>query len=251
MKRRALRAITGLLYAALFFSNMACIRAFAIEEGGQEMQIQEYNPKDDTWEEEDEKAEETEQAGSDAEPEIGAGEGNTDSDDENQEEKEKEESDEEVETGSEGNAENPEEGAEETAPGDSLEELLEGEAVETVSENTVEEELDAEDIPVRVSFFPQVYSSGKSFMVDGKTYNSIDADESYAAGDDITAYYFEADRLLYFDGTEPMEDWSTPVTRPWNNIKPAVCVIGEGITTVGASAFYWPTHTIPQWADLC
>lgn len=196
MKRKAVRAITGLLCAALSLSNMTGIRAFAMEDAGQGMRMQEYSLEDDTQEEEDEKAEETEQADSDDEPETEAQEGDTDSNDEEQEEDErgKEKSEEEAETGSE-------EEAEETVPEDTVEEPLDGETVETVSENTVEEAPDADDISVRVSFFPQVYSPGKSFTVDGKTYNSMDTDETYLAGDDITAYYFEADSLLYFDGT--------------------------------------------------
>lgn len=122
-------------------------------------------------------------------------------------------------------------------PEDTVEEPLEEETAGTVSENIVEEVSDAEDILASESFFPQVYAAGRSFIVDGKSYNSMDADETYSASDDITAYYFAGDSLLYFDGTGLMKDWSTPVTRPWNNIKPAVCVIGEGITTVGANAF--------------
>ena len=63
-------------------------------------------------------------------------------------------------------------------------------------------------------------------------------------GDDITAYDFAGDSLLYFDGTGTMKDWGSTVFRPWKDIMPDVCVIGKGITTVGANAFYWPTHSI-------
>lgn len=43
MKRKTLRSITGLLCAAMVFSNMAGMSAFAMEEGGagQEAQVQE------------------------------------------------------------------------------------------------------------------------------------------------------------------------------------------------------------------
>ncbi len=38
-------------------------------------------------------------------------------------------------------------------------------------------------VPVRNLSFPQVYASSWSFTVASKTYNSMDADESYFAGD--------------------------------------------------------------------
>ena len=59
MKRRTVRAVTGLLCAALLLSDMTGIRAFAMEETGQEIQMQEHSPEDGTREEEDEKTEQT------------------------------------------------------------------------------------------------------------------------------------------------------------------------------------------------
>jgi len=245
MKRKTLRSITGLLCAALVFSNMAGMSAFAMEEGGagQKAQVQEQESVsgNDAGEDDGEKTEEAEEPEAleyPEEPEIEATDSGTEPEITIPEE---------AAATNDGDQENGGQKTEETgetAPEGSAGETPEGEAAGTVSENTVEEENCGEAVPARESFFPQAYSSGKSFTVDDKTYNSADADETYTAGDNITAYYFEADSLLYFDGSGPMQDWLQHIYRPWYRIEPEKCVIGEGITTVGTYAFDWPTHSM-------
>lgn len=63
-------------------------------------------------------------------------------------------------------------------------------------------------------FSTRLFSTGKTFMVDGKSYSSADATAEYAAGDNVTAYYFAADSLLYFDGNGPMENWGKGILGP-------------------------------------
>lgn len=231
MKRKVIRAVTGLLCAAMVFSNVTSMSVYAMEDGaGQEMQ-ESISGNDDTgevWEEP--KEAEQEPADSDAEPEEEIPEESAEPIDSNKEEDGQENREAEDE-------------ATETVPEDVDEDPNE---TETVSENTVDEAPEEKAILTRNLSFPQVYASGRSFTVDGKSYNSVDADETYVAGDDITAYYFAGDSLLYFDGTGSMKDWNLVVYRPWKDIKPEVCVIGEGITTVGVNAFYWPNHSLSR-----
>ena len=225
MKRKVIRAITGLLCAAMVFSNVAGMSVYAMEDGGRQEMQESISGNDDTgevWEEPEEA--EQKSADSDAAPEEPAEPIDSNKEEDGQENREAEDE------------------AAETVP----EELEDPDETETVSENTVDEAPEEKEIFVRNLSLPQVYASGRSFTVDGKTYNSMDADETYVAGDDITAYYFAGDSLLYFDGTGPMKDWNLVVYRPWKDIKPEVCVIGEGITTVGVNAFYWPNHSLSR-----
>lgn len=243
MKKKVVRAITGLLCAAMVFSNMARMRVYAMGDGaGQEAQMQEsVSGNDDTGEPQEEAREtgqEPEEDGTKLEtgnPEEPAEPGEGDHEKDGQEKGETEEGGEETE--------DEEEESEEREPEqeDSTKEPEEREAG-TVSENTVETGPEEEPVLTGMFFSPRVYSAGETFTVDGKTYNSLDADETYSAGDDITAYYFAADSLLYFTGTGAME-W-TGYFVPWYRITPEKCVIGEGITTVGARAFYWPNHSL-------
>ena len=243
MKKKAVRAITGLLCAAMVFSNVTGMRVCAMEDGaGQEAQMQEsVSGNDDTGEVREEPGETVQEpADEDTEPETGSREEPAEPD-EGDLEKDGQEKGETGESGEE--TKDEEEGAEETkpAPESSTEEPEEREAG-TVSENTVEAELE-EPVLTGMFFSTQVYSAGETFTVDGRTYNSLDADETYSAGDDIKEYYFAADSLLYFDGTGPMADWHIPVNRPWKEISPEVCVVGEGITSVGVNTFYWVNHS--------
>lgn len=244
MKKKAIRAITGLLCAAMFFSHMADMRVYAMENGaGQEAQMQErVSGNDDTGEVREEPGETVQEpADEDTEPETGSREEPAEPD-EGDLEKDGQEKGETGESGEE--TKDEEEGAEETkpAPESSTEEPEEREAG-TVSENMVETGPEEEPVLTGMFFSPQVYSAGETFTVDGRNYNSLDADETYSAGDDITAYYFAADSLLYFDGTGPMTDWHIPVNRPWKEISPEVCVVGEGITSVGVNTFYWVNNS--------
>ena len=237
MKRKAVRMLAGLLCAAMVFSsNVAGLVVYAMEDGAGQESVSGNDAAGDTQEESGDIVQESAGGGAEPvkedqeEPAVSA---------ENEQEKGQENG-------------KPDEGAE-PVPGDAEEEPDGAEledageepgedAVVTVSENTVEEESAAEAVASGMLFSPQVYSAGEFFTVDGKTYNSLDADETYTAGDAITAYYFEADSLLYFDGTGPME-WAGYFT-PWYQIAPEKCVIGEGITTIGKEAFYWPNHSL-------
>ena len=242
MKRKVARIITGLLCVAIVFFYVTSMRVFAGEEDGvgKETQMQESALGNDTGgkgEELVETGQETVKSSTELEKEIAEETG--DPADENQEEdgeeNEKPEEDTEIV---------PKDREEETEPmpEDSVAGESEGAVAGTVSENTAEAETEEETVPAGMFFSVQAYSAGESFTVDGKTYNSLDADETYTAGADITAYYFAADSLLYFDGTGEME-WEGYFV-PWYHIYPERCVIGEGITTVGAQAFYWPNHSL-------
>lgn len=68
-------------------------------------------------------------------------------------------------------------------------------------------------------------------------YDTLAADRTYTAGENITAYYFEADGILYFEGTGTMADWTSALDVPWHDETIRTVVIGEGITTVGDCAF--------------
>lgn len=237
MKKRAVRAITGLLCAAMVFSHMAGMRVYAMESGtGQETPIQEsVSGNDDTGEAQEEPGEIVQEpADGGTEPGTGSPEEPAEPDEGNREKDGQEK----------GEEKKGEEGLEETGPEPegSTGVEPEAEAAGTVSENTAEAETEEETVPAGMFFSVQAYSAGESFTVDGKTYNSLDADGTYTAGADITAYYFAADSLLYFDGTGEME-WEGYFV-PWYHIYPERCVIGEGITTVGAQAFYWPDHSL-------
>ena len=158
MKRRTVRAVTGLLCAALLLSDMTGIRAFAMEETGQGIQMQEQSPEDGTREEENEQMEETGQADSDVSPETDTREEDTDDGDQEEETQDKEESEGDPETGSEGDVEErPEEGSEEADAEDAAKEQPEEEIAGTVSGNTVEEASDADGSQTGELFFPQVY----------------------------------------------------------------------------------------------
>lgn len=237
MKKKAVRAITGLLCAAMVFSHMADMCVYAMEDGiGQETPIQEsVSGNDDTGEAQEEPGENVqESADGVTEPGTGSPEEPAEPDEGNREKDGQEK----------GEEKKGEEGLEETGPEPegSTGAEPEAEVAGTVSENTAEAETEEETVPAGMFFSVQAYSVGESFTVDGKTYNSLDADETYTAGADITAYYFAADSLLYFDGTGEME-WEGYFV-PWYHIYPERCVIGEGITTVGAQAFYWPDHSL-------
>ena len=120
MKRKVIRAVTGLLCAAMVFSNVAGMSVYAMEDGGgQEMQesISGNDDTGETWEELEEA--EQESADSDAEPEEPAEA--IDSNKEEDGQKNGEAEDEAAETVPEDMDEDPDE-------------------TETVSENTVEGE---------------------------------------------------------------------------------------------------------------
>ena len=248
MKKKVIRVFTGLLCAALIFSNtagMSGMCVYAMEDGaGQETQLQEsVSGNDDDTGEPQEDTEESGQEPADGGTEQEGSEEPAEPEEEGKEDEEQENGD--IEDGGETLPKDGEEDPEEAGsePEGSAGEEPEKEAVGTVSENTMEAEPEEEIVPAGMFFSPQVYALGRSFTVDGKTYNSMDADETYSAGDDVTAYYFAADSLLYFDGTGPMTDWHIPVNRPWKEISPAVCVVGEGITSVGVNTFYWVNHS--------
>lgn len=226
MKRKAVKMIAGLLCAAMVFSsNAAGLGVYAMEDGAGQGSVSGNDIAGDTREESEDIVQEP--AGDDTEPETGNPEEPAEPDEGDLEKDGQEKGEAETEDG-----EVPEETGLEP----------EGEVAVTVSENTAEAETEEETIPAGMVFSLQAYSAGESFTVDGKTYNSLDADETYSAGDDITAYYFAADSLLYFTGTGAME-W-TGYFVPWYHITPEKCVIGEGITTVGVRAFYWPNHSL-------
>ncbi len=63
-------------------------------------------------------------------------------------------------------------------------------------------------------------------------------DRTYTAGENITAYYFETDSTLVFEGTGTMFDWTASSKAPWFGNRVTAAVIGEGITAIGAYAFY-------------
>lgn len=76
MKKKAVRALTGLLCAAMVFSHMADMRVYAMEDGaGQEAQMQEsVSGNDDTGEVQEEPGETAQEpADEDTEPETDHG----------------------------------------------------------------------------------------------------------------------------------------------------------------------------------
>lgn len=73
-----------------------------------------------------------------------------------------------------------------------------------------------------------------SLEMDG--YDISAADRTYTAGENIMAYYFEADGVLLFEGNGAMTEWGTDKDVPWVNETVNTAIIGEGITTVGAYA---------------
>lgn len=87
-----------------------------------------------------------------------------------------------------------------------------------------------------------------SLEIDG--YDLSAADRTYTAGENITAYYFESDGTLLFEGTGPMTEWETDHDVPWDNETINTAIVGEGITTLGAYALCYhqelTTVTLPD-----
>lgn len=81
-------------------------------------------------------------------------------------------------------------------------------------------------------------------------YDISTADRTYTAGENITAYYFESDGTLLFEGTGPMTEWETDHDVPWDNETINTAIVGEGITTLGAYALCYhhelTTVTLPD-----
>ena len=74
------------------------------------------------------------------------------------------------------------------------------------------------------------------FSIETGGYDVLAADRTYTAGENITAYYFEADGTLLFEGTGPMAEWESDHDVPWNSETVNTAIVGEGITTLGAYA---------------
>lgn len=168
MKRKVIRAITGLLCAAMVFSNVAGMSVYAMEDGGgQEMQ-ESISGNDDTgevWEE----PEETEQdlADSDEEPEEAAEPIDSNKEEDGQENREAEDE------------------AAETVP----EDLEDPDETETVSENTVEGEGFVDEEIEEESMVFLMTMEEKSVAVKN-------IDSTYTDGNGVVYHYYG-----YDDGT--------------------------------------------------
>jgi hypothetical protein len=68
-------------------------------------------------------------------------------------------------------------------------------------------------------------------------YDISAADRTYTAGENITAYYYEADDTLLFVGSGVMTEWNAKTDVPWSGETISAAIIGEGITTIGSYAF--------------
>ena len=77
------------------------------------------------------------------------------------------------------------------------------------------------------------------FTYKGKDYYQEDATNSYTAGDNITAYWYESDGVLGFVGLGAMNNWASNTT-PWYSIKSNITdvYLSDEITTLGNYAFY-------------
>ncbi len=67
-----------------------------------------------------------------------------------------------------------------------------------------------------------------------------DGTESGKCGDNIT-WTLDSDGLLTFEGTGAMKDYTSDIA-PWTEKSPKKAVIGNGITTIGARAFFGCTE---------
>ncbi len=72
--------------------------------------------------------------------------------------------------------------------------------------------------------------------LESGSYDISAADRIYAAGENITAYYFETEGTLVFEGTGEMFDWTDAADSPWDTDTIVTAIIGEGITTLGDNA---------------
>ena len=88
------------------------------------------------------------------------------------------------------------------------------------------------------------------FSLETDGYDVSAADRTYTAGENITAYYFESDGTLLFEGTGPMTEWETDHDVPWDSETINTAIVGEGITTLGAYALSYhqelTTITLPD-----
>lgn len=96
----------------------------------------------------------------------------------------------------------------------------------------------------------EIEDSPQLFSLETDGYDVSAADRTYTAGENITAYYFESDGTLLFEGTGPMTEWGSDSDVPWDNETINTAIVGEGITTLGAYALCYhqelTTVTLPD-----
>ena len=121
---------------------------------------------------------------------------------------------------------------------------------EEIKEEEAEEEENNPDISDNAADIENMDEPAQPFSLEAGGYDISAADATYTAGENITAYYFEADRTLLFEGSGAMTDWTTDSAVPWGKKRITAAIVGEGITTLGDHAlsyhFELETLTLPD-----